>query len=153
MLLLAHLARAEVPPSLKPDMATVLKRSPQFLDEMITIANLPRPPYGFGWLAPTIGCLEMAQCLTQALAIPVRKSLSDGASNKKVGLCLHQVALLSGAKRDPAFGECPFCVTPNVVQLSRGKNLQAGWQAYAGPLTPSHHKCIHEQSQHCCMPC
>lgn len=58
-------------------------QSPQFLEEMINIANLARPPAGYGWLTPTIGCLEMAQCITQAMGITARKSISQGTA--KVG--------------------------------------------------------------------
>ncbi|BDA43749.1 Translocation protein SEC63 homolog [Coccomyxa sp. Obi] len=80
MLLLAHLSRASVPPTLANDMKYVLKKSPQFLEEMINIANLARPPAGYGWLTPTIGCLEMAQCITQAMSITARKSISQGTT-------------------------------------------------------------------------
>lgn len=58
-------------------------QSPQFLEEMVNIANLARPPAGYGWLTPTIGCLEMAQCITQAMSITARKSISQGTA--KVG--------------------------------------------------------------------
>ncbi|EIE19320.1 hypothetical protein COCSUDRAFT_48909 [Coccomyxa subellipsoidea C-169] len=80
MLLLAHLSRAPVPPIFANDMKYVLKKSPQFLEEMINIANLARPPQGYGWLSPTVGCLEMAQCITQAMSIVARKSLSQGGA-------------------------------------------------------------------------
>ena len=44
MLILAHLARAEIPRSLRADYAVILKKCPLFLEEMINVANLPRPP-------------------------------------------------------------------------------------------------------------
>lgn len=59
-------------------------QSPQFLEEMISIANLPRPPAGYGWLTPTNGCLEMAQCITQALSITTRKSISQGTAKARI---------------------------------------------------------------------
>ena len=83
MLLLAHLGRAEVPPSLQGDLKFVLKRAPQLLEEMITIANWPRTQALTGWLTPTVGCLEMTQCITQALSTSSRKLLGQGSA--KVG--------------------------------------------------------------------
>ena len=83
MLLLAHLGRAEVPPSLQADHKFVLKKAPQLLEEMVTIANWPRTHAMTGWLTPTVGCLEMAQCITQALGTSSRKLLGQGGA--KVG--------------------------------------------------------------------
>jgi hypothetical protein len=78
MLLLAHLSRGDIPASLQADLRFVLKKSPLFLEEMANIANIPRAPGAPGWLAPTAGCLEFAQCLTQALSIAARKQLGTG---------------------------------------------------------------------------
>lgn len=44
MLILAHLARADIPKSLRSDYAAIMKKCPLFLEEMINIANIPRPP-------------------------------------------------------------------------------------------------------------
>ena len=44
MLILAHLARAEIPKTLRGDYSAIMKKCPLFLEEMINIANLPRPP-------------------------------------------------------------------------------------------------------------
>ena len=58
----------------------VLKLAPALLDEMRKIANVPRHPSNpYGWLTPTIGCLEMMQCLVQAVPLSARK-----ATNTKV---------------------------------------------------------------------
>lgn len=77
MLLLAHMDRLDIPPLLHKDLEFVLKKSTIFLEEMIKIANIPRfSPYG--WLTPTIGAIEMLQCLTQAVSIGSRKTFSHG---------------------------------------------------------------------------
>ncbi|KAK9839330.1 hypothetical protein WJX81_008661 [Elliptochloris bilobata] len=78
MLLLAHLARAEVPRSLQADLRFMLAKAPLLLEEMVKIANLPRPPAGYGWLSPTVGSLEMMQCITRAQQLHVRKTLFHG---------------------------------------------------------------------------
>lgn len=78
MLLLAHLARAEVPRSLQADLRFVLQKAPLLLEEMVKIANLPRPPAGYGWLSPSVGSLEMMQCITRAQQLHVRKTLAYG---------------------------------------------------------------------------
>ena len=44
MLILAHLARADIPKALRSDYAAIMKKCPLFLEEMINIANIPRPP-------------------------------------------------------------------------------------------------------------
>ena len=44
MLILAHLARADIPRSLRADHSAVMKKCPLFLEEIINIANFPRPP-------------------------------------------------------------------------------------------------------------
>ena len=81
MLLLAHMDRADIPSILQKDLAYVIRKSAVFLEEIVKIANLPRySPYG--WLTPTIGAVEMMQCLTQAVSIGSRKSFTQG----KVGL-------------------------------------------------------------------
>lgn len=65
MLLLAHLSRDDIPATLAKDLVYVLRKSPQLLEEIIKIAIIPRPPYGAGWLAPTMGAIEFLQHLTQ----------------------------------------------------------------------------------------
>ena len=52
MLLLAHLQRDDVhiPANLQADLKFVLQKTPILLEEMLKIALLPRPPYGYGWL-------------------------------------------------------------------------------------------------------
>ena len=77
MLLLAHLDRLEVPAILKKDLDFVLKKSVLLLEEMLKVANIPRyTPYG--WLTPTIACVEMLQCITQAVSIGSRKTFTSG---------------------------------------------------------------------------
>jgi translocation protein SEC63 len=80
MLLMAHCGREPVPPALTADLETVLRRCPTFLEEMLKIGNIPRVQgWPYGWLAPTVGCIEMMQCLNQAVPFFVKKP-SIGAS-------------------------------------------------------------------------
>ncbi|KAK9829144.1 hypothetical protein WJX72_004149 [[Myrmecia] bisecta] len=83
MLLLAHIAREPIPAILESDLKFVLKKSPVFLEEMLKLSGYPRPPHGYGWLAPLVGCVEMMQCLMQAVNISTRKTvpLKVGAEN------------------------------------------------------------------------
>jgi hypothetical protein len=52
MLLLLHLERetGSIPQVLQADLKFVLQKCPLLLEEMFKIANLPRPPFGYGWL-------------------------------------------------------------------------------------------------------
>ena len=85
MLLLAHLGRADIPATLQADHKYVITKSALLLEEIVKIANLPRNQYGQGWLAPTLGGLEMMQCLTQGISMASRKAL--GQSGKVRSSC------------------------------------------------------------------
>ncbi len=89
MLLLAHLARADVPRSLQADARFLLQKAPLLLEEMVKIANLPRPPAGYGWLSPTVGALEMMQCLTRAQPLHVRKTAPGGKARPSARCAAH----------------------------------------------------------------
>ena len=105
MLLMAHCGREEVPPSLAADLATVLRRCPTFLEEMLKIGNIPRVQgWPYGWLAPTVGCLEMMQCLNQGVPFFV----------KKPSICASKVSLKSG--------DIPLAILPHLVQ---GSDMEA----------------------------
>lgn len=78
MLLLAHLSREPIPTALQPDLKFVLEKALPLLDEMVKIAALPRSPHGFGWLAPTLGSVEMMQCIVQAVPMSLRKTIGQG---------------------------------------------------------------------------
>lgn len=81
MLLLAHMDRVDIPTTLQKDLDFVLRKSAILLEEIVKIANIPRTsPYG--WLTPTIGAVEMLQCLTQAVSIGSRKSFTQGKVGK-----------------------------------------------------------------------
>ena len=76
MLLLAHLDRQPIPASLVGDHRFVITKCATLLEEMVKVANLPRlPGQTCGWLAPTLGSLEMLQCLTQGVSQASRKNL------------------------------------------------------------------------------
>lgn len=84
MLLLAHMDRLPVLPVLRKDLDFVLRKSTILLEEMIKIANIPRySPYG--WLTPTVGSIEMLQCLTQAVSIGSRKTFTHGKVRPHLG--------------------------------------------------------------------
>ena len=79
MLLLAHLDRQPIPASLAADHRFVITKCLLLLEEMVKIANIPRNPVQtFGWLAPTMGSLEMMQCITQGVSQASRKNLGGG---------------------------------------------------------------------------
>lgn len=83
MLLLAYLSRAPIPAVLDKDLKFVLKRSPSLVEEMIKIAQLPRPPVGYGWLTPALASIEFMQCLVQAVSLTSRKPILT-SSGKQV---------------------------------------------------------------------
>jgi translocation protein SEC63 len=68
MLLLAHMERAPTHATLVKDRRFVLNRSAALLAEMVNLAALPRPPLGYGWLAPMVGSIEFLQHLIQVRA-------------------------------------------------------------------------------------
>ncbi|GMH41560.1 hypothetical protein BSKO_09470 [Bryopsis sp. KO-2023] len=75
LLLLTHLEREQdsVPALLQNDLKYVQERTPALLEEIVKIACIPRRPYGYGWLTPTIGAIQMSQCVVQAVPIASRK--------------------------------------------------------------------------------
>eukprot|EP00878_Enallax_costatus_P024760 GHUV01026445.1.p1 GENE.GHUV01026445.1~~GHUV01026445.1.p1 ORF type:complete len:636 (+),score=256.18 GHUV01026445.1:447-2354(+) len=75
MLLLAHLERMgdDVPAALQADLRYVLAKSPLLLEEMVKIATLPRTQAGTGWMTPALACVEMCQCIAQAMPVSLRK--------------------------------------------------------------------------------
>eukprot|EP00884_Botryococcus_braunii_P003385 jgi/Botrbrau1/13047/Bobra.0187s0009.1 len=78
MLLIAHLSREPIPSLLYPDLKFVLEKALPLLEEIVKIAALPRAPLGWGWLAPTLGAIEMMQCITQAVPMSLRKTIGQG---------------------------------------------------------------------------
>lgn len=78
MLLLAHLERSPTPAALDKDRRFVLNRSAALLAEMANLAALPRPPAGYGWLAPAVGSIEFLQHLVQ---VPPATTSSDATSD------------------------------------------------------------------------
>lgn len=80
MLLLAWLERAhdEIPASLRADLNLIMTKIPILLTEMAKIAIFPRPPLGYGWMAPALACVEMLQCVVQAVTIGARKLTPTG---------------------------------------------------------------------------
>eukprot|EP00879_Flechtneria_rotunda_P003234 GHRR01003457.1.p1 GENE.GHRR01003457.1~~GHRR01003457.1.p1 ORF type:complete len:707 (+),score=247.45 GHRR01003457.1:307-2427(+) len=75
MLLLAHLERLgpEVPAQLQADLKFVRSKSLLLLEEMLKLATIPRTQAGTGWMTPSLACVEMMQCIAQAVPTSVRK--------------------------------------------------------------------------------
>lgn len=71
MLLLAHMERSATDATLVKDRRFVLNRSAALLAEMANLSALPRPPLGYGWLAPLVGSIEFLQHLIQVRALPL----------------------------------------------------------------------------------
>lgn len=80
MLLLAHLERSPTPAALDKDRRFVLNRSAALLAEMANLAALPRPPAGYGWLAPAVGSIEFLQHLVQAVPLSARRNAGSHKS-------------------------------------------------------------------------
>ncbi|KAF8055125.1 ERDJ2A [Scenedesmus sp. PABB004] len=75
LLLLAHLERMgdDVPPQLQADLKYVRSKVPALLEEMVKLATLPRTASGCGWMTPSLACVEMMQCMAQAMPVATRK--------------------------------------------------------------------------------
>jgi translocation protein SEC63 len=88
MLLLAHLAREEVPAVLHRDLHFLLTKGLPMLQEMLGLATAPRIKPGYGWLAPTVGCIEMMQCMVQAVPLAAKKAAHVGKSAESAAALL-----------------------------------------------------------------
>lgn len=73
---IAHTHRHSLPAELSDDAAFHLAKAPVLLTKIVEIARIPRV-YGwpYGWLAPTLGAIEYAQCLAAAIPPAVRRPL------------------------------------------------------------------------------
>ena len=71
---IAHTHRHPLPAELADDTAFHLAKAPVLLTKIVEIARIPRV-YGwpYGWLAPTLGAIEYAQCLAAAIPPAVRR--------------------------------------------------------------------------------
>ncbi len=86
MLLLAHMARIDVDPTLKKDLTYILEKAPRLLQEMFNISSMPRIKPNYGWLTPTQGTVELMQCIIKAIpAEEKKKSSSSSAKNSSGG--------------------------------------------------------------------
>ena len=73
MLLLAHMARVGVAPALKKDLQYILERVPRLMQELYSIASYPRVQQSYGWLAPSMGVVELWQCIIRAVSVEEKK--------------------------------------------------------------------------------
>lgn len=74
LLLLAYMSRVEVDPILKKDFSYVLEKVPRLIQEMFAVASIPgrvRPAYA--WLTPTVGTVELIQCIVKAVSAEEKK--------------------------------------------------------------------------------
>lgn len=88
MLLLAHLSRADISPVLAKDLNFVLTKGLPLLQEMLGIAILPRVQPGYGWMTPAVGCIELMQCIVQAVPLSSKKAAHVGKSNESAAALL-----------------------------------------------------------------
>lgn len=65
MLLMAHLEREDIPAGLQKTLTFVLTKAPALTAEIVKLSAIPRPPAGYGWLAPAVGGAEFLQHLIQ----------------------------------------------------------------------------------------
>ncbi|CAM8908958.1 unnamed protein product [Rhodiola kirilowii] len=75
LLLQAHLSRetSSLPSTLAADLKRMLQLAPSLLEELLKMAVLPRTAKGHGWLRPSIGVVELSQCIIQAVSLSSRK--------------------------------------------------------------------------------
>ncbi|KAK9290006.1 hypothetical protein L1049_008169 [Liquidambar formosana] len=76
LLIQAQLTResAALSPTLQGDFRRVLELAPRLLEELMTMAVIPRSPQGHGWLRPAIGVVELSQSIIQAVPLSARKA-------------------------------------------------------------------------------
>lgn len=81
LLIQAHLTRetTSLSPDLERDCKKVLEFAPRLLEELIKMAIIPRTSKGQGWLRPTIGVVELSQCIVQAVPVSARKAAGGSA--------------------------------------------------------------------------
>ncbi|PSC67052.1 dnaJ ERDJ2A [Micractinium conductrix] len=80
MLLLAHLSREEIPAVLQKDLEFLLTKGQPLVREMLGLSTAPRIQPGYGWLTPTVGCIELMQCMVQAVPLESKKAAHVGKS-------------------------------------------------------------------------
>ena len=123
MLLLAHTGRADIPESLAKDLAYVLEKTPGLVAEMFNLSvQLPsmRGQAGYGWLTPALGCVEMMQCIVQAVPFAAKKpgggKGGGGGGGADGALALSQLPHLSGDR-----------LRRMQAKKQRVKTLAGGW--------------------------
>lgn len=88
MLLLAHLSREEVAPPLRKDLAFLLAKGLPLLQEMLALSTMPRVQPSYGWLTPAVGCIELMQCMVQAVPLASKKAAHVGKSGESAAALL-----------------------------------------------------------------
>ena len=79
LLMLAHMSRVEVDPTLKKDLSYVLEKTPRLIQELFSVSVFPRIKPNYGWLAPSVATVELLQCFVKAVSVEEKKK--QAASN------------------------------------------------------------------------
>lgn len=74
LLLYGHLCRVKIPEALKKDFMFVMKKTPRLIQEVFQLsASVPRIKPNYGWATPSIGAVEIMQCMVRAVPIEAKK--------------------------------------------------------------------------------
>mmetsp|Transcript_12528 Transcript_12528/g.37597 ORF Transcript_12528/g.37597 Transcript_12528/m.37597 type:complete len:727 (-) Transcript_12528:1258-3438(-) len=96
MLLLAHLEREPIHPTLYKDWLYVTKVAAPLTKALVDLSNIPRPPDSCGWLSPAVASIEFLQHLIQAVPLAQRRNAGSYKSTVEGTAPLLQLPHLDG---------------------------------------------------------
>jgi len=68
------MCRVPIPDVLKKDFTFVMKKTPRLIQEVFQLsASVPRIKPNYGWATPSIGAIEIMQCLVRAIPLEAKK--------------------------------------------------------------------------------
>lgn len=74
LLLYGHMCRVKIPDALKKDFMFVMKKTPRLIQEVFQLsASVPRIKPNYGWATPSIGAVEIMQCMVRAVPLEAKK--------------------------------------------------------------------------------
>ena len=74
LLLYGHMCRVPIPDPLKKDFMFVMKKTPRLIQEVFQLsASVPRIKPNYGWATPSIGAVEIMQCMVRAIPLEAKK--------------------------------------------------------------------------------
>lgn len=83
LLLYGHLCRVPIPDALKKDFMFVMKKTPRLIQEVFQLsASVPRIKPNYGWATPSIGAVEIMQCMIRAIPIEAKKHFPSPMKSK-----------------------------------------------------------------------